>query len=174
MASGHAPFTLRADNGMGTEVDAVTDAMLTASRLLVAVSARSIASVDESITLPQFRLLVVLRSRGPSKLAALAEHLGVNPSTATRMIDRLIATNLVSRHVNPSSRREVVVELTETGASVVSRVTWQRRQQIAEIVAQMPGKHRRELVEALEAFNEAGGEPSVSGTPDGASGVDWI
>lgn len=159
---------------MGTEVDAVTDAMLTASRLLVAVSAHSIASVDESITLPQFRLLVVLSSRGPLKLATLAEHLGVNPSTATRMIDRLIAANLVSRHVNPSSRREVVVELTETGASVVSRVTQQRRQQIAGIVARMPGRHRRELVEALEAFNEAGGEPPALGVPEGASGIDWI
>jgi DNA-binding MarR family transcriptional regulator len=174
MASGHAPFILRADSGMGTAVDAVTDAMLTASRLLVAVSARSIASVDESITLPQFRLLVVLRSRGPLKLATLAEHLGVNPSTATRMIDRLIGANLVSRHVNPSSRREVVVGLTETGASVVSTVTQRRRKQIAGIVARMPGKYRRGLVEALEAFNEAGGEPPVSGTPDGASGIDWI
>lgn len=52
------------------DVDAVTDAMLTASRLLVAVSTRSIAAVDESITIPQFRLLVVLSSRGALKLTA--------------------------------------------------------------------------------------------------------
>lgn len=39
-------------------------ALLTASRLLVAVSARSLAAVEESLTLPQFRMLVVLDSRG--------------------------------------------------------------------------------------------------------------
>src|SRR5207248_11152413 len=89
------------------DVDAMTDAVLTASRLLVAVSARSIAAVDESITIPQFRLLVVLDTRGPLKLTALAEQLGVNPSTATRMVDRLVTAGLVTREANPASRREL-------------------------------------------------------------------
>ncbi|CAM5308255.1 hypothetical protein SBADM41S_12362 [Streptomyces badius] len=44
------------------DVDAVTEAVLTASRLLVAVSARSLAEVEERVTLPQFRMLVVLSS----------------------------------------------------------------------------------------------------------------
>lgn len=35
-------------------VDVITDALLTASRLLVAISAHSIAQVDENITIPQF------------------------------------------------------------------------------------------------------------------------
>lgn len=164
MASGPAPSRTRGartadDAVVDATADAVTDAVLTASRLLVAVSVRSIASVDESITLPQFRLLVVLSSRGPSKLSTLAEHLGVNPSTATRMIDRLISVGLVTRHVNPTSRREVVVELTGTGSSVVAQVTERRRTEIAGIVARMPSQHRTELVEALEAFSAAGDEP---------------
>ncbi|HEX3647758.1 MAG TPA: MarR family transcriptional regulator [Pseudonocardiaceae bacterium] len=154
------------DPGMD-DADAVTDALLHASRLLVAVSARSIASVDESITLPQYRLLVVLFNYGPLKLATLAEHLGVNPSTATRMIDRLIATRLATRQINPSSRREVVVELTDAGATVVSRATSRRRDEIADIVARMPDHHRRDLVAALESFADAGGEPPASMTPLG-------
>lgn len=149
--------------------DAVTDAVLTASRLLVAVSVRSIASVDESITISQFRMLVVLSTRGPMKLSVLADHLGVNPSTTTRMIDRLIAAGMVDRHVNPVSRREVVVSLTPAGASVVTRVLQQRRREISRIVARMPDRHRLELVEALEAFSDAGGEPATAGTPE-----DWI
>jgi DNA-binding MarR family transcriptional regulator len=150
----------------------VTDAVLTASRLLVAVSARSIAAVDESITLAQFRLLVVLSTRGAVNLAMLAEQLGVNPSTATRMIDRLISAGLVSREINPASRREVVVTLTTTGAAVVRQVTQRRRRDIARIVSRMPVKHRQGLVDALEAFTEAGGEPSAS-VNDG-SATEWI
>ena len=38
-------------------VDAITDALLTASRLLVAISARSIADLDETITIAQLRTL---------------------------------------------------------------------------------------------------------------------
>ena len=46
-------------------VDLITDALLTASRLLVAISARSIAQVDETITTAQFRTLVILSDKGP-------------------------------------------------------------------------------------------------------------
>ena len=160
--------------GRGTDADAETDAVLTASRLLVAVWAGSIAGVSESITWAQCRLLGVLSTNGAVNLAMVAEQLGVNPSTATRMIDRLIAAGLVSREVSPVSRREVVVTLTDTGAAVVRQVTQRRRREIARIVARMPDRHRQGLVDALEAFAVAGGEPPVP-VPDGAAGAgDWI
>jgi DNA-binding MarR family transcriptional regulator len=155
------------------DVDAVTDAVLTASRLLVAVSARSIAAVDESITLPQFRSLVVLDSCGPLKQATLAGHLGVNPSTATRMVDRLITAGLVSRQPNPASRRETVVSLTPTGRRVVRDVTEIRRTEIAAIVARIPAGDRRGLVNALSAFAEAGGESVPGSSPYDAPDTDW-
>jgi DNA-binding MarR family transcriptional regulator len=161
MTRGRSTYATRAGE---VSADAVTDAVLSASRLLVGLSARSIASVDESITLPQFRMLVVLRTRGPMKLTTLAEHLDVNPSTATRMIDRLMSAGLVDRQVSPVSRREVVIDLTDTGVSVVGRVTQQRRKEIARIVNRMPERQRTALVEAFEAFSAAGGEPAAEAT----------
>jgi DNA-binding MarR family transcriptional regulator len=142
--------------------DAVTDAVLTASRLLVGLSADSIAAVDESITIPQFRLLVVLRTQGQVNLSVLADHLGVNPSTVTRMVDRLVGADLVDRQINPASRREIMLDLTETGARIVRLVTQQRRRQITRIVARMPAESRARLIDALEAFNDAGGEPPAA------------
>ncbi|MBN9744359.1 MarR family transcriptional regulator [Amycolatopsis sp. A1MSW2902] len=159
-----APISARTD--VPDDVDAVTEAVLTASRLLVAVSARSIASVGDLITMPQFRLLVVLHSRGPLKQAALAEHLGVTPSTASRMIDRLVAVELVARLGNPSSRREVVIELTQEGDRIVRVVTQRRRREIAAVVEKMPESARRGLVDALTAFAEAGGEPPAGNPAD--------
>ncbi|QUQ67602.1 MarR family winged helix-turn-helix transcriptional regulator [Kutzneria sp. CA-103260] len=147
-----------------TEVDAVTDAVLAAARLLMAVTARSIAAVDESITLAQFRLLVILNTVGAVKHAALADQLGVNPSTASRMVDRLVSAGMVDRQANPASRREIVIELTAEGRRVVRQVTARRRQEIAAIVARMPEPTRAGLVDALLAFAEAGGEPAVIDT----------
>lgn len=144
------------------DVDTITEAVLTASRLLMAVSARSIAAVDDSITIPQFRLLVVLEARGPSKLVTLAEQLGVNPSTATRTVDRLVATGLVSREANPASRRELVVALTDKGASAVREVTERRRAELGRIVGRMPLDARDGMVRVLTAFTEAGEEPPAS------------
>ncbi|MGP4090548.1 MarR family winged helix-turn-helix transcriptional regulator [Streptomyces sp. KR55] len=141
------------------DVDAVTRAVLTASRLLVAVSARSLAKVEERVTLPQFRMLVVLSSRGAMKLVALADVLQVAPSTAMRMVDRLITAGLADRHTNPDNRRETLLQLTEEGRRTVADVTARRRSEIAAIVERLDPHQRAALVEALTAFNEAGGEP---------------
>jgi DNA-binding MarR family transcriptional regulator len=143
-------------------VDDLTDAVLTASRLLLAVSARSVAAVDDTITLPQLRLLVVLDTKGPVKLIELAEHLAVNPSTATRMVDRLTAAGRVVRTANPATRREVILELTDEGRRVVREVTEHRREEIHRIVARMEPSTRQGLVDALNAFAAAGGEPSTA------------
>jgi DNA-binding MarR family transcriptional regulator len=141
-------------------LDAITDALLTASRLLVAISARSIASVDETLTIAQFRTLVILSNAGSVNLATLAGLLDVQPSTIGRMVDRLITAGVIDRHAHPNSRREFVVELTPRGRRVVRKVTAQRRNEIARVVERMPQRDRHGLVRALTAFTTAGGEPA--------------
>lgn len=157
----------------GDEVDAITEAVLTASRLLVGISAKSVAAVAGPITLPQFRLLVALGSRGPLKLVSLAEMLGVNPSTATRTVDRLVTAGWAQRNSNPDSRREITVGLTEAGRDLVDRVTEYRRSEISAIVERIPHEDRAGLVQALQAFTEAGEEPPPRASPYDAGLTEW-
>ncbi len=142
-------------------LDAITDALLTASRLLVALSARSIARVDETITIPQFRTLVILANHGPLNLVTLAGLLDVQPSTTGRMVDRLVGAGLIVRNPHPQSRRELVAELTDRGRDVVHEVTAHRRDEIARVVQKMSARDRRGLVRALTAFAAAGSEPDA-------------
>ncbi|WP_433889414.1 MarR family winged helix-turn-helix transcriptional regulator [Streptomyces sp. CA-111067] len=146
------------------DAEAMVSALLTASRLLVAVSARSLASVEEALTLPQFRMLVALHTRGPLSLSMLAAELDVQPSTAMRMIDRLVAVGMVLRGTVPSDRRTTLISLTDTGRRTVVEATERRRKEIARIVDAMPTARRRELLKALHAFAEAGAEPSAAPT----------
>lgn len=144
------------------EADVLVASILTASRLLVAVSARSLASVEESLTLPQFRTLVVLDSRGAMSISGLADLLAVNPSTAMRMVDRLVVIDMVERGANPESKREILVSCTAAGRAVVHEVTERRTREIAKIVEAMPARRRKGLADALQAFAAAGGEPSAT------------
>lgn len=150
--------------------DALVTALLTASRALVGVSARSLESLGNSVTLTQFRLLVVLEGHGPSRLNQLAGRLEVSPSSALRTVDRLIKADLVARRENEHDRREVVIELTPQGRRLVSRVTRSRRAAIAEIVAQMPPEQHQALSAALTAFAAAADEPSLH---DAATQLGW-
>jgi DNA-binding MarR family transcriptional regulator len=154
---------MAADNATAANesLDAITDALLTASRLLVAISAQSIGKVDESITFPQLRTLVILSNRGPINLATLAGLLGVQPSATGRMVDRLVAAGLIDRLPHPTSRRELLAALTKRGREVVQQITAYRRAEIAQIVEKMPAAERQGLVRALTAFTAAGGEPDA-------------
>ncbi len=140
------------------EVDAITDALLTASRALVAVAARSLAAVDDDVTLPQYRALVVLASHGPRSAGELSDALGVHPSTATRLCDRIVAKGLVDRGVASDSRREVTIALSDEGRRIVAAVTERRRVEIEQIVERIPQRHRRSMIAALAAFAHAAGE----------------
>ena len=142
-------------------VDAITEALLTVSRLLVGISARSIEDVDEHLTIPQFRALVTLSQKGSINLATFAELLEVKPSAAGRMVDRLVAAGLIDRRPHPTSRRELLVVLSPQGRKVLRQVITRRRKVIADIVENMPTSDRRGLARGLTAFAVAGGESSL-------------
>lgn len=150
--------------------DLVT-AVLTASRVLLGVAVRSLGEVEDTVTIPQFRTLVVLDTHGQMNLNTLAGLLGVTPSTALRMIDRLLAAELVTRRDNPENRREVLLELTIGGAQLVEQVTAKRRAEIARIVTAMPAGQRSELIVALRAFADAADEPDPG--PDPTATLGW-
>ena len=151
-------------------VDDLVTAVLGASRVLVGVSARSLADVEDAVTITQFRTLVVLSNSGEINLNRLAELLDVTPSTAMRMIDRLLSANLVTRRDNPANRREVVLGLTDGGDQLVRQVTAKRRREITRIVSSMPEAQRNDLVVALRAFADAAGEPEPKASPGAALG----
>ncbi|WP_405565463.1 MarR family winged helix-turn-helix transcriptional regulator [Streptomyces sp. NBC_01180] len=141
---------------------------MSAARLLVGLSARALAEVGSALTLPQLRTLVVLDSSGPVKLAALAATLDVNASTAMRMVDRLEASGLVDRKVNPENRREVVLRTTDEGTALVGTVLEHRHREVAALVGRLPVDVRAGLVVGLRALTVAAESPTLGrpGAPD--------
>ncbi len=132
------------------------DAALTASRALVAISARSLSAIGD-LTLPQFRALVVLASHGPTTSSDLAAALSVHASTVTRMVDRLAGKGLVERST-PADRREVVVAVTAAALDVVGAVTESRRREMAAVMDRIPPARRAAVVAAFQEFATAAGE----------------
>jgi DNA-binding MarR family transcriptional regulator len=145
------------------------EAFLAATRAMVAVAARSLADLDEDITLPQFRCLVTLGARGPQRPADLAAGLKVDPSTASRMTDRLVRKRLVRRARTKEDRRMVRLHLTGAGRATVDRVTDQRRAELERLLEQMPARGRKTLTAGLRRFAAAAGELAE---PDWALGWD--
>ncbi|MDP9403134.1 MAG: MarR family transcriptional regulator [Actinomycetota bacterium] len=136
--------------------DAVLDAIVAGSRVLVGISTRSLQATAHDVTLPQCRALATLGQRGPLSLVGLAEALQVNPSTATRMCERLIEKGLVQR---ARAERGVSLDLSEVGKRVVLDITRARRRELDQIVSKLSRRERDELVRCMDAFRRAAGEP---------------
>jgi DNA-binding MarR family transcriptional regulator len=143
---------------LDAERDQVVDAVLAASRAIVALAVRSLSVVSEDVTLTQYRALVVLASRGPQTVAALAEELHVQASTASRLCDRLVRDRLITRSEDEHDRRRVQLVLTTAGRKLLDDVTAGRRVEITKVLELIPADVQGSLVAGLHQFAQAAGE----------------
>lgn len=141
-----------------THGESDTDAVLRASRVFIAVVAKSVADVEDIVTPPQWRVLILIATRGPQSLGAVAADLRVHPSNATRIVDKLQTAGLVVRQGDRNDRRFLRLQLTDEGRSLVERVMSNRRRALNEVVDLMEPGDRRMLEKALAAFAKAAGE----------------
>ena len=134
---------------MQAEADsAERETVLLATRALVGIAARSLASISDDVSLAQYRVLVLIEGRGPQTAGELAQSLDVNPSTVTRVCDRLADKKLIRRHAPANDRRTVRVELSAHGRRLVEQVMNRRRSYIDQTLNRMtvdvPQTPRRE------------------------------
>ena len=130
--------------------DGLTDAALDALWQFVGIADASLVAAGVPVTLTQFRALTTIARHGPVPATALARLVGVAPSSATRMCDRLVRDRLVARRASPNDRRVVKLALTRRGEAVVRDVTKWRRAALEERFADIDPARRAELASALE------------------------
>jgi DNA-binding MarR family transcriptional regulator len=138
----------------------VLDSLMAVARVLIALTAKSLADLDANVTLPQFRALIILAGAQPRRIVDLAAELGVRSSTATRMCDRLMQKGLVTRREHAADRRVAWVVLTPQGRDLVTEIMRRRREQLGALLGRIDVPDPRGLAAALAALAAAAGEPS--------------
>ena len=130
------------------------ETVVSATRVVGALIAESLATVDPPVTMPQFRVLV-LASEAPRNVTTIAEDLEVHPSNATRVCDRLVNAGLLDRRRATADRRQVVLSLTPAGERLVETAMSWRRGRVERAMARMTPEERSGLAAALARFAEA-------------------
>ncbi|WP_082983047.1 MarR family winged helix-turn-helix transcriptional regulator [Mycobacterium sp. 1423905.2] len=129
---------------------------------MVGIAAASIAEVDDTVTVPQLRVLVMVDTRGPLNLAGVAAGLNVNPSNASRICDRLIKAGLLNRQESADDRRNITLTLSPAGRQLVDKVIEHRRTAIVRVLGDMEPDDREALRTAFDRFANAAGEPMAT------------
>ena len=134
------------------------DALMRASRALVAISAQSLESVPDEVDVTQFRCLVVLASHDAMSLGELAAAASIHLSRASRICDALCTKGLIHRSVSRADRRQLVLVPTTEGRKLIARVMRHRRVALSSVLAAMPSSDRQLVTTAMQVFAEAAGE----------------
>ena len=129
-----------------------------ATRMLAGVALRSLDVLDAAVTLPQFRMLAVLADLGRVPSGQSARALGLDPSTVTRLADRLVAAGYVARGTDPRHRGVVTLELTTSGRDLVAAADAWRRQELARIMARLAPAEQEAVTAALRKLIGAAGD----------------
>jgi DNA-binding MarR family transcriptional regulator len=129
-----------------------------ATRVLAGVALRSLDVLDSAVTLPQFRLLAVLADLGSVPSGQAARALGLDPSTVTRLADRMVTAGHVARGTDPHHRGVVILELTATGRDLVAAADAWRRRELARIMSRLASPERAAVTAALGLLVGAAGD----------------
>jgi DNA-binding MarR family transcriptional regulator len=134
------------------------EALQAATRVLAGVALRSLDVLDGVITLPQFRMLAILAELSCPRSSRVAQALGLDASTVTRLADRLVTAGHVTRGSDPRHRSVVTLELTPSGQRLVSAVSQWRQRELSRIVAGLPAATRAQLTSVLGQLTASAGE----------------
>jgi len=113
---------------------------------------------EDGLTIPQMRLLWALRDEDGLPVGVLADHLGVNPSTITGHVDRLVRQGLVRRVEDPADRRIVRNFLTQEGDATVGALRRIAGTFIVNILRRLDDMQLARLEAALGDLNRAAEE----------------
>ena len=97
------------------------------------------------MTIPQIRTLVLLERMGPLRMGNIAIYLDRALSATTTVMDRLVEKGLVDRVADPSDRRVVICQLSESGEQAITRF-WRIGRERLQIVADLLDEEQLETV----------------------------
>ncbi len=85
-------------------------------------------------------------------MSDFAEAMHVDPSTATRAVNRLQQLGLAERSKNGNDRREVIATATAAGRRMINRVTTLRTLGMQRLLEPFDEAEREQFAEYLERF----------------------
>ena len=105
-----------------------------------------------SITPSQMGIIFFLNIKGEMNMSALSVSMGLDNSTLTRLVDKLVRTGFVERVPNPADRRGFLVRVTETGIAQGVRASEIAKEINTMVMEGFSEEEIRVFIRVLESF----------------------
>jgi DNA-binding MarR family transcriptional regulator len=120
------------------------------------------------VSVPQFRVLTYLNRTDGASLSAVADRVGLSLPAMSRLIDGLVARDLVRREESSADRRRVTLRLTDLGRELVRTARAGAQARLAEALAALSPAQRAEVAQAMQRLRPVFlPKPRPAGGPEG-------
>jgi DNA-binding MarR family transcriptional regulator len=121
------------------------------------------------LSIPQFRMLAFLSHNEGASLSDAAEHIGLSLPSMSKLVDGLVARQLVTREPSSEDRRRVTLALTEAGQIAFQAARKLTQACLAEQLAALPPADRATVIRAMQILR-----PIFNSTGDRKQTNQWL
>ena len=123
------------------------------------------------LSVPQFRALGLLAKVPDVSLSVVADHIGSSLPAASRMIDGLVAKNLIARKECCRDRRQVSLQLTKLGRNAYLESREATHRQLDKQLAVLSEDQRQSIIEAMLWLGKVFGADRIEAVDDAPAAV---
>lgn len=113
---------------------------------------RALVHEGLDLTYNQYKTLLTIAGNGSCSLRDLGQELEVAMSSASQMVDRLVAQDLVERRQDADNRRQVIIRLTPQGQALISELRRGILERYRKVFKRLAPAEQEELVAAFETI----------------------
>jgi DNA-binding MarR family transcriptional regulator len=110
---------------------------------------------DPDMTLPEFRGLAFINRNPGCSLNEAAEHIGLEPPSASKLVDHLVRRGLVRRETDPADRRRVQLTLLPRGQRNIDLAFEHTRTFLAQQLEHLKAGERETVMKAMAILKTA-------------------
>lgn len=114
------------------------------------------ADVEPALTPATYPVISAIARFGPSTASSLADELGLDRSVVSRRAMTLVQAGLLRTTSHPDDKRQVLFELTDTGAESVQAMRLRLDAAVAQHISRWTSAERASFASLITRFVEAG------------------
>ena len=135
---------------MQDDLDRLHVAVTTLMRALkIAEKQVQVAHRELNFVAADIATLRFLHTQPGCMLADLSEHLGVVPTTASSVVDRLVERGFVSRERPETNRRAIALTLTSAGEEAFAKINAEEMTTMQIMLDALPAEDRAQFVRSM-------------------------
>ncbi|MCK6629584.1 MAG: MarR family transcriptional regulator [Anaerolineae bacterium] len=135
---------------MGSVEECAQEVLEVTPLLMRAIRAEMRRQRAWDLSVPQFRTLAYLNYYAGASLSDAAEFIGLTLPSMSKLVDGLVARQLITREFSPDDRRRVRLALTPAGQACFQSAHEASQAYLARRLAQLPAEKRTIVTQAMQ------------------------